>query len=120
MEEVFNALQTLRDRAGIAGRLADRADLYSREAMRAFIHKERTVELAFEEHRWWDVRRWNVAEEALARPIYGLDVSEEAGGGRAYARKIVQRRVFLPKMYLYPIPETETWKTGIENNQGWN
>ena len=120
VEEVFNALQTLRDRAGIAGRLADRADLYSREAMRAFIHKERTVELAFEEHRWWDVRRWNVAEEALARPIYGLDVSEEAGGGRAYARKIVQRRVFLPKMYLYPIPETETWKTGIENNQGWN
>ena len=40
-----------------------------RANMRNFIHKERTIELAFEEHRAWDVRRWNVAVEALSRPI---------------------------------------------------
>ena len=83
--------------------------------MRNFIHKERTVELAFEEHRAWDVRRWNVAEKALGRDIIGIEVS--ANGN--ITRKVAQKRVFSDKMYLYPIPEGEYWKTGIENNPGW-
>jgi len=36
-----------------------------------------------------------------------------------YTRKKAQDRVFLKKMYLYPIPETEEWKTDITNNEGW-
>jgi hypothetical protein len=78
------------------------------------------VELAFEDHRAWDVRRWNVAEAALARPIYGMEVTLDASSNPLYARKVVQQRVFAGKMYLYPIPETEVWKTNIDNNQGWN
>ncbi|MDR0765699.1 MAG: RagB/SusD family nutrient uptake outer membrane protein [Odoribacteraceae bacterium] len=120
VDEAFSALQLLRDRAGITARLADRADLRSRGALRAFIHKERTVELAFEEHRAWDVRRWNVAEEALSRPLLGIKVSVDASGNPVYTREIVQQRVFSRKMYLYPVPETEVWKTSIENNEGWN
>ena len=34
-------------------------------------------------------------------------------------RKVAQNRVFEEKMYLYPVPEEEYWKTGIENNPGW-
>lgn len=115
-EEVCGLLDRIRHRAGITGNVADRADLKTREAMRNFIHKERTIELAFEEHRFWDVRRWNVAEQALGRDIIGIDV---AGDG-TITRKVTQKRVFEEKMYLYPIPETEYWKTGIENNPGWN
>lgn len=115
-QEVYNALNLVRHRAGITGNVEDRADLTaSKDAMRRFIRKERTVELAFEDHRAWDVRRWNVAVEALARPIYGVDVT--AGG--VISRKIAQERVFEDKMYLYPIPEGEVWKTDIENNPGW-
>ena len=99
--------------------LTTRADLNSQEAVRNFIRKERTVELAFEDHRAWDVRRWNVAEEALARDIYGVNVTLQNGQVR-YTRKIAQNRVFEERMYLYPIPETEVWKTNIENNPGWN
>ena len=114
--EVYNALDQIRHRAGITGNVADRSDLTSsKDNMRNFIHKERTVELAFEEHRAWDVRRWNVATEALSRPIYGVDVSSSG----VITRKIAQNRVFSDKMYLYPIPETEVWKTNIENNPGW-
>ena len=113
--EVFQMLDAVRGRAGIAGTVADRADLQSKEAMRNFIHKERTVEFAFEEHRSWDVRRWNVAVEALARPIYGVNVAMDG----TLSRKITQQRVFQEKMYLYPIPETEIWKTNIDNNPGW-
>lgn len=114
--EVCALLDRVRHRAGISGSVADRADLKTREAMRNFIHKERTVELAFEEHRAWDVRRWNCAVEALGRPIYGISVSAD---GTA-TRKVAQQRVFEEKMYLYPIPEAETWKVPmLPNNPGW-
>lgn len=114
--EVYNMLDKIRHRAGISGKIADRSDLTSsKDNMRNFIHKERTVELAFEEHRAWDVRRWNVAVEALSRPIYGVNVSADG----TITRKVAQSRVFENKMYLYPIPEGEVWKTGIENNPGW-
>ena len=114
-QEVYDMLDAVRHRAGITGNVADRTDLASKEAMRNFIHKERTVEFAFEEHRSWDVRRWNVAVEALSRPIYGINVAMDG----TVSRKVAQARVFEQKMYLYPIPEGEVWKTGIENNPGW-
>ncbi|MCC8115125.1 MAG: RagB/SusD family nutrient uptake outer membrane protein [Bacteroidales bacterium] len=113
--EVCALLDQVRHRAGITGNVADRTDLTSQTAMRNFIHKERTVEFAFEEHRAWDVRRWGVAVEALSRPIYGVEVYEDG----TVSRKVAQQRVFEEKMYLYPVPEEEVWKTGIANNPGW-
>lgn len=119
VDEVFSTLQLIRDRAGLTQKLADRTDLGTREAMRNFIRKERTVELVFEDHRAWDVRRWNVAQEALSRPLYGMNVTKGENNSVVYTRKVVQRRTFTERMYLYPIPETEVWKTNIENNSGW-
>ncbi len=116
--EVLSIIQPLRDRAGLINLLVDRSDLQTKEQIRNFIRKERTVELAFEEHRSWDVRRWNVAQKALARPIYGIEASEQ-NGAIVYTRKVAQQRVFTEKMYLYPIPEGEVWKTDIANNPGW-
>lgn len=108
---INNLLDEVRHRGGITGNMSSRTDLDSQEKMRNFIHKERTVELAFEEHRWWDVRRWGVAREALSRDIIGMDI---AHNGR-YSRKVAQKRVFEDRMYLYPIPEGEYWKTGFQN-----
>ena len=114
--DVAGLLDQVRHRAGITGDVADRADLMGDQtAMRNFIHKERTVEFAYEEHRPWDVRRWGVAVEALSRPIYGVNVAQDG----TVSRKIAQNRVFDAKMYLYPIPEEEYWKTGLQNNPGW-
>ena len=117
--EALQAIQPLRDRVGLSLKLTERADLKEQEAALHFIRKERTVELAFEDHRAWDLRRWNVAEKALARPIYGMGITKE-NGKFVYTRKVAQNRVFTEKMYLYPIPEGEVWKTNIENNPGWN
>lgn len=114
-QEVYDMLDMVRHRAGITGSVADRADLSGKDAMRNFIHKERTVEFAFEEHRSWDVRRWNCAVEALGRPVYGVNVAMDG----TISRKKAQDRVFEQRMYLYPIPEEEIWKTGLENNPGW-
>lgn len=117
--KVFDALQLIRNRVGMTTKLSSRSDLQTKEALRKFIRKERTVELAFEDHRAWDVRRWNVAVEALARPIYGVDVTSK-NGSFIYTRKVAQTRVLSEKMYLYPIPEGEVWKTNITNNPGWS
>ncbi len=114
-QEVYDALDLVRQRGGITGSVADRTDLTDQSSMRNFIRKERTVELCFEEHRWWDVRRWNVADKALSRPIYGIEVADDG----TVTRKLAQKRVFEDRMYLYPIPESEEWKTNIENNPGW-
>lgn len=61
--DVLNAIQPLRDRVGMTAKLTNRSDLQTIADRRNFIRKERTVELAFEDHRAWDVRRWNVAEK---------------------------------------------------------
>ena len=113
---VCNLLDQIRHRGGIIGNVANRADLNSQTAMRNFIHKERTIELAFEEHRWWDVRRWNVAGDALGRDIYGVNVAADG----TITRKVAQQRKWQDKFYLYPIPEAEVWKIGQDfQNEGW-
>ena len=113
---VCNLLDQIRHRGGIIGNVANRADLNSQTAMRNFIHKERTIELAFEEHRWWDVRRWKVAGDALGRDIYGVDVAADG----TITRKVAQQRKWQDKFYLYPIPEAEVWKIGQNfQNDGW-
>ena len=117
--EVFDALQQLRDRVGMTALLSERSDLQTQDGLRKFIRKERAIELAFEDHRWWDVRRWNVADIAIGRPIYGINITEASDGTLTYTREKVQDRVFLDRFYLYPIPETEIWKTGWTNNAGW-
>lgn len=115
-ETVCGLLDQIRHRGGITGNVADRLDLDNQNAMRNFIHKERTIELAFEEHRWWDVRRWNVAGDALGRNIYGVEVASNG----AITRKVAQKRTWQDRFYLYPIPEEEVWKIGQDfQNEGW-
>lgn len=115
-DKVCELLDQIRHRGGITGNVADRLDLTTKDAMRNFIRKERTIELAFEEHRWWDVRRWNVADKALGRNIYGIDVASDG----TITRKVAQSRVWQDKFYLYPIPEEEVWKIGQDfQNDGW-
>lgn len=109
--QIRSLLDQVRHRGGITGNISSRTDINDQQTMRNFIHKERTVELAFEEHRWWDVRRWNVAKEALSRDIIGVEISKNG----KYTRKVAQKRVFEDRMYLYPIPEGEYWKTSFQN-----
>ena len=76
----------------------------SQEQMRAVIQHERRVELAFEEHRSWDVRRWKIASSTLGAPLMGVQIERKPLGGYTYMPVKVEQRVFQPKMYWYPIP----------------
>lgn len=92
----------------------------SQEQMRAIIQHERRVELAFEEHRSWDVRRWKIASSTLGAPLMGVQIERKPLGGYTYMPVKVEQRVFQPKMYWYPIPQSEVLKLKQwKQNNGW-
>jgi hypothetical protein len=92
--------------------------------LRARIIRERQIELAFEDARYWDLRRWKVAEKYLDRPIYGVTVVKDPITSEfTYTPNVfVENRVFnATKMYLHPIPQTEIDKAGgvLLQNINW-
>ena len=100
--------------------LPDIATGLSQEQMRKAIQHERRVELAFEEHRFWDVRRWKIASSTLGSPLMGVQIARKNGGGFTYTPAEVEQRVFQPKMYWYPIPQSEVLKLKQwKQNKGW-
>lgn len=93
----------------------------TQEALRDRIRNERRVELAFEEHRFFDVRRWKIAEITENQPLRGMRVRRSGPTSFSYEPFVVEPRAFSPKMYWYPIPFAEVAKSngGIQQNPGW-
>ncbi|GGG89280.1 hypothetical protein GCM10007415_24290 [Parapedobacter pyrenivorans] len=99
------ALNLIRSRAGVA--MPAVAEGMSAAAFRTLLRNERQVELAFEEHRFYDVRRWLIAEETGNVPAYGIEITRN-GNTLAYMRKVaLDGRHFLPQHYWLPIPREE-------------
>ena len=116
--DVKTYVDRVRTRAGVA-MPALPAGL-SQVEMRERIRNERRVELAFEDHRGWDVRRWMQGPLYLGAPLRGIDITKNAAGAFTYTPIIVETRVFEPKMYLYPIPQGElNASKGLIQNPGW-
>lgn len=78
----------------------------SQSDMRDRIRNERRVELAFEDHRLWDLRRWMLATNVLNKPVSAMSIKENSGVFE-YQPVTLENRVFQPKMYFYPIPKYE-------------
>ena len=88
----------------------------SQTEMREKIRNERRVELAFEDHRMWDVRRWMTAERDLNEPLYGVEITPGLISMK-YEKIEVEKRVFEKKMYFYPIPQTMLSTEGVDWQQ---
>ncbi|WP_346752133.1 RagB/SusD family nutrient uptake outer membrane protein [Splendidivirga corallicola] len=98
----------------------------SQSEMRDRIRRERRVELAFEEHRFWDVRRWRIADDVLNKPIHGMRIgpngefSGTGPNGETLGRFEVENRVFESRHYLAPIPQGEIDKnSNLTQNPNW-
>jgi hypothetical protein len=86
------------------------------------IQNERRVELAFEEQRFFDVRRWKIAETTENMPLMGMLVTPTDATNTAFtfAKFKVEDRTFdKNKMYLYPIPESQISINGWQQNPNW-
>jgi hypothetical protein len=110
--EVYEALKLIRKRAGIQ---AGSNDLYGLEdnmtadKMREIIRNERRIELAFEGHRFFDVRRWMIAPQTDSKMMTGMETRLKSGI-KVYTRFNVRQHVWRPAMYFWPLPYKEVSK----------
>lgn len=119
---VYDAVNQVRKRAGMPNLPAGLSQI----DMRTAIRHERRVELAFEDARYWDVKRWKLAVNLFStatNPIKKMEIVRNATTGvKTYTVKnIAKTRIFQEKHYLFPFPITEITKPGnkIEQNTGW-
>ena len=88
-------------------------------AFRDAVRREWRVEFAFEDHRFWDVRRWKIGQNVMNQ-IDGVEIVKN-GSNLSYSRKMVETRTWSEKMNLYPIPQAETFNNpNLTQNTGWN
>jgi hypothetical protein len=91
-----------------------------RDEMRNIIRRERAIELAFEQHRFFDLRRWKTAgQEGLMKgKIYTLKLYDTKPEP-TYKLEVISNRVWEDKMYLYPFRQREVNLGYITQNPGW-
>lgn len=116
---VYEAIDEVRTRAdmpsiGTSGSL-------SQDELREKLRHERRVEFAFEGHRFYDIRRWEIADDVLNGDAFGIDrdgnIDPEADDSDKF---FVGERVFNDKHYLFAIPQDEVeLNDNLEQNSGW-
>jgi hypothetical protein len=90
--------------------------------MRNSIHHERRIELAFETHRYFDTRRWKIADSTAKLTMYGMNINKGTSldDDVFYQRTYINQRVFDKKYYLWPIAQAVIDKNpNIVQNPGW-
>lgn len=108
-DEVYEYLNVIRERAGIPT-IQDAWTQFSRnptkyttqEGLREIIQRERSIELAFEGQRFWDIRRWKTAVEEVSKAISGWDVDQSSVEGY-YRERLILKPDFSLKDYFWPI-----------------
>ncbi len=94
----------------------------NKELLRELIRKERMVELAFECHRYYDVRTWMIAKEESNQPNFTLDLTSTTydESWKRTNKVFPGKLVFEDKHYLFPIQQNQLSEmVNITQNYGW-
>lgn len=124
--DVYQYIDLVRARSGLQGVVESWANHsiqpdkpLSREGMREIIQRERMNELAFEGVRFWDLRRWKLAETYMNKPVRGLDLTGETAE-TFYRVKTIFPLKFEKKDYLWPIRQNVLLSNkALVQNLGW-
>lgn len=105
-ETVYQSIEAIRQRAGIRPYALPSG--LDQDQMRLVIRKERRIELAFEGFRFFDVRRWMIADSTENQTMHGMEV--DRGATVSYKPFNVRKHNFRKAMYLWPLPLSEISK----------
>lgn len=129
--KAYSPLNKVRKRAGIPT-VQESWNNYSKvpgkvatkEGLREIIQQERMIEMAFEGHRFWDLRRWKKAHEYQNEPIKGWNVFGEESKSfyNNYEGPIViwnKNKFQTPRDYFWPLKDEEILISNVKQNLGW-
>lgn len=117
-QSVYDAINEVRQREDVSMPPITSDDASSQAELREIVRKERTIELAFEGLRLFDIRRWGIAEDVMQGDPRGTYYVED--GELKQVEVTGVDRLFDPsKDYLWPIPDRERELTGLSQNPGW-
>lgn len=94
--------------------------------LQELIRRERQVEFAFEGLNFYDCRRWLIAENTEKGDIHGMNIKAKGKSGTEeypedfFQRTVIEKRVFTPSFYLFPIPQSAINKNeALVQNYKW-
>lgn len=125
--DVYVYLDKVRERAGLKG-VKESWTNYStnplkvttQAGMREIIHQERSIELAFEGIRFWDLRRWKKAVEEFNKPVIGWTISQPSAAAYYQPQVLFHQKFVTPRDYLWPICINElAVNFNLVQNPGW-
>lgn len=117
-QSVYDAIDSVRARSDVNMPLIPTG--LTQDSLRSIVRHERTVELAFEGLRYFDIRRWKIAENVMPGNVYGLTYKDTDGS---------LQTVVVPgwtqswdnRNYLWPVPQKEIdLNKELTQNQGWD
>jgi starch-binding outer membrane protein, SusD/RagB family len=119
---VYDAVNQIRRRASV--QMPALPAGLSKVQMRQAIRHERAIELAFEDHRWFDIMRWKIGPQTVAQPMYRMDVRRNTNGSFTYSKVLLGnsfQKTFEDRQHYYPIPRNEVYKSKgvLVQNPGW-
>jgi susD homolog len=128
---VYDPIDKVRERAGIKpvreawGSYSNNPTKVTTKAgMRDIIQQENNIEFAFEGHRYWNLRRWLIAHQAMNEKQYGWNVlgtTDQAFYNYETGPIVVwsKNKFIAPRDYLDPIDAEEILISGMVQNPGW-
>jgi hypothetical protein len=117
--EAYDAVNKVRNRAQMPNLPLG----LSKDQFRDRVRRERRVELAMEEHRFWDVRRWKILDQT-DKVVTGMEIIKNpTTGALTYNRFVAERRnAWADKYLIFPIPISEASiipDFALNQNPGW-
>jgi hypothetical protein len=108
-DKALAALNEVRARVGLSAKTA--ADAPDKERFMTLLRKERCVELAGEGFRYWDLRRWRMAESVInGQNAHGVKITKNEDSSLSYARVACDggsTRYFFERYYYFSLPSSE-------------
>jgi len=117
--DIVKYLNLIRERAGVPQYGSANLPVPTGQSdMRTRIWQERRIELAFESHRWFDIRRWKIAAQVMGE-MHGMDINKD--DNTFYKRSVASNHIFrAPASYFFPISQYDMDRAKlVVQNPGW-